>query len=551
MNGCGCNRGATKLSFAETKCIRYHAVLMNGTRSGKSKVRLAEVMTALSLATDLGTGQPLEFAMQSCVLAVRLGKRLGYGDVILRDIYYEALLRYIGCNAETHILVSMMGDERAARAEFAKIDLGQPAQIVKLVIRLIEQANAGASSVEIARAIEHGLARLPELGGSFVEHCEVAQRLATRIGFGENLVRGLGQLYERWDGKGLPHGVAGEAIAPQVRVVTLAQDAVTFYRLGGLDAAIAVARERRAGAYEPRIADAFCTHAHELMEELDKLSAWRSVLELEPGPAIWLTDAQFDRACEVMADFTDMKSPFTLGHSRGVADLAARAAGQSGFSETDVSVVRRAGWLHDMGRTGVSVGIWDKPGPLTEREWEQVRLHPYYTERILARSPALAGVGALACLHHERMDGSGYHRALPAPMLPPLARILAAADVYHALIEPRAYRSALTPKAAAAELRAQVRNGHLDGEAVSAVLQAAGHAVGRARGERVGGLTSREVEVLQLLARGDSIREIAVALTVAPKTIDNHIQHIYQKIGVSTRAAAALYAVEHHLLDRF
>jgi HD-GYP domain-containing protein (c-di-GMP phosphodiesterase class II) len=252
---------------------------------------------------------------------------------------------------------------------------------------------------------------------------------------------------------------------------------------------------------------------------------------------------------EVVADFADLKSPFTIGHSRGVAALAASAAQQCGMSGGEVAAVRRAALLHDLGRVGVSAGIWNKPGRLTDSEWERVRLHPYYTERILTRSAALAPLGALAALHHERLDGSGYHRQLPPAQLPPSARILAAADVYHALTEPRPHRQAYTPDAAAAVVRREVEAGRLDHESVNAVLSAAGHRVRPVRREWPGGLSEREVEVLRLLARGLSNRQMALVLSISEKTVSHHIQHIYDKLDVSTRPAATLFAMRHGLLS--
>ncbi len=177
-----------------------------------------------------------------------------------------------------------------------------------------------------------------------------------------------------------------------------------------------------------------------------------------------------------------------------------------------------------------------------------MRLHPYYTERILARPAALARLGAVAALHHERLDGSGYHRGLTASQLPPAARLLAAADVLHALTEPRPHRPARSPQEAADELRRETRAGRLDGDAVACVLAAAGQAPPGARRDLVAGLSAREVEVLRLLARGLSTRQIGEALTISPKTADHHIQHIYAKIGVTTRAGATLFALEHDLL---
>ena len=514
----------------------------------RANIRLAEVVAALSLATDLGMGQPLEFALSSCVLAVRLGEALRLSEEALREIYYQALLRYIGCNVDTHLLAAIVGDEMAFRADFATIDNASIAEIVSLMVRAIRQANAGAAPFQMMQVIARGLLALPQMKASFAGHCEVAQRLAERLEFSPNIVYALGQLYERWDGQGAPKGLKGEAIAPAVLVVTLAQDALIFHRLGGVEAAVAIARERKGAAYAPHIVECFCRHAPSPFSGLDADLTWDTVLALEPSRQENLSEEQFDTACRAMADFVDLKSSYTLGHSSGVAALAAEAGRRAGLRAADVVTLHRAALLHDIGRTGVSTSIWDKPGPLSEREWERVRMHPYYTERILARPPALARLGALAGLHHERLDGSGYHRGLPAAMLSPAARILAAADVYHALTEPRPHRPAFSAEAAADEIRREVRAGRLDSEAVNYVLAAAGHRVQVARRELVAGLSERELEVLRLLARGHFTRQIAETLVISPKTADHHIQHIYTKIGVSTRAGATLYAMEHDLL---
>jgi HD-GYP domain-containing protein (c-di-GMP phosphodiesterase class II) len=206
-----------------------------------------------------------------------------------------------------------------------------------------------------------------------------------------------------------------------------------------------------------------------------------------------------------------------------------------------------AGLVHDLGRVGISAAVWGKEAPLSRSEWEQVRLHPYTTERVLDRAEALRDVARVAAGHHERLDGSGYHRGVSAGSIPRPARLLAAADAFHAMTEPRPHRPALTPEQAAGQLRREARDGRLDPDAVEAVLTAAGQPVRRRR-THAAGLTAREVEVLRLLARGLSIKAIAAELTIAPKTVDAHIQHIYAKAGVSTRAAATLFAAEHDLL---
>jgi HD-GYP domain-containing protein (c-di-GMP phosphodiesterase class II) len=329
--------------------------------------------------------------------------------------------------------------------------------------------------------------------------------------------------------------------------VQLADVVEVFHGRAGVDGAVAVARERGGTQFDPAIVECFCDSARELLAPLADTTGWDAVIGAQPGLRQTLSDAELDAALEAIADFADLKSPYTMGHSRAVADLAAEAGRRGGLSDDEVRTLRRAGLVHDLGRLGVSNAIWDKRGALSAVEFERVRLHPYLTERILSASSGLAPLGVLAAQHHERLDGSGYPRGLKAGALSPCARILAAADVYHAMIEPRPHREGRSPAQAADELRAQVRDRRLDGEAVHAVLAAAGQETTR-RPERPAGLTAREVEILRLLARGLLNKEIARRLGVSPKTVDNHVQHIYAKLGVSSRAAAGLFATEHGLL---
>jgi HD-GYP domain-containing protein (c-di-GMP phosphodiesterase class II) len=295
------------------------------------------------------------------------------------------------------------------------------------------------------------------------------------------------------------------------------------------------------------MANAFVAKADELMTAVDVQSSWEAVLALEPEPHARLSEAEFDEACLAMADFTDIKSPFTFGHSRAVAALAAEAGRRSGLPEADITTLRRAALLHDIGQVAVSSGIFAKPATLSDGQREKVRLHPYHAERILARPSAFARLAEVAARHHERLDGSGYHRGTRGDGLSPLVKILAAAEVYQAMTEARPHRLALSADQAAAELKREVREGRLDAEAVAAIREAAGHRVPPVRRELVAGLTAREMDVLRLVARGQTMKEIGRALGIAPKTADNHIQNLYTKIGVRTRAGATLFAIEHGL----
>jgi HD-GYP domain-containing protein (c-di-GMP phosphodiesterase class II) len=499
-------------------------------------LRLAELIASLSLATDLGSGQPMEHGLRTCLVATRLGQRLGLGEEELAETYYTALLRSVGCTSDAHEQGAVFGDELAARAELALVAHGSALEVLRVLRRRVGAGQPRTKrALLLAGAVATGKDRFQRQ--VFTAHCETAERLASRLGVPGGVQHALGFVFERWDGNGYPNGVGGEALPVAARIVQLAYDAVVYHRAGGIEAA-AVAVKRLAGhAYDPDAA----AHFGEL-EDVWQVPPWQAVLDGEPAGRQAVPDGAF----RAVADFADLKSPYTLGHSPGVADLAEAAAWRLKLEPAAIDRLRDAALLHDLGRVGVPAGIWERPGSLGDADWEQVRLHPYLTERTLARAPALAAIGELAAAHHERLDGSGYHRRATAPLLGTEARVLAAADAWQAMSEPRPYRDALAPDAAAGELRRDAREGRLDGDAVEAVLAAAGQP--RSPREHPGGLTDREVEVLRLVARGLTNKQVAARLSIAPKTAGNHVQNLYAKLGVSSRAAAALYAAEHDLL---
>src|SRR6266540_6292267 len=289
-------RKISKKNRTKLRKALYNSELMSPTLSKSSGVRLAEVLASLSIATDLGIGQPMEFALSSCILAVRLAEKCGYSEEALREVYFQALLRYIGCNAESDWLSSIAGDEQIMRADFSEIDSGDINVVIHMFTEAIRKSFAGESPETIENAVKRGMEGFPRIPAMFIGHCDVAQRLAERLGFDGNVIYGLGQLYERWDGKGLPRHIRGENIAPAVLVVTLAQDMVLFHRLGGLDASLNIAKERKGGAYAPFLVDVFCAHAQELCDGLDQEPAWSEVLSLEPGSQETLTEESLDNA---------------------------------------------------------------------------------------------------------------------------------------------------------------------------------------------------------------------------------------------------------------
>ncbi len=515
--------------------------------SAAERLRLADLIAALSLETDLGMGHPPEEAMRTCLLATGLARRIGLSEPEVADIFWTALLMHVGCTALAHEQAAFFGgDEIAVNAIGSKTDFANPKEMFAFLIEL----SSGMRPSHRARLFFVGLTRGERLGREVATAtCEVAATTALRLGFPAGVQQGLDQLFERWDGKGAPRNLAGEAIAWPARVAQLAAQAIIFDRLAGVEAAVEMARRRAGTALDPHLADAFSRHADSLLREIHSVDPLSTVVESEPAPQRWIPEAELDEVARAFADVVDLKSTFTLGHSTAVAQLAEAAGRALNLPEPEVVCLRRAGFLHDLGRVGIPNGIWEKPGPLTAAEWEQVRLHPYHSERILLRSPVLSSLAPLVGMHHERLDGSGYYRQATAGSIPMPARVLAAADDFEGLTQSRAHRAALSPSAAADELASEAEAGRLDADAVDAVLSVAGQQ--RTRPVRQGwpaGLTDREVDVLRLLARGLSNREVGRRLFISPKTVGRHVEHIYQKLDVSSRAGAAIFAVRNDLL---
>jgi HD-GYP domain-containing protein (c-di-GMP phosphodiesterase class II) len=507
-------------------------------------VRLAELIASMSLATDLGLGQPMEHVLRSCVLGLRIAEDIDLPESERAIVYYVALLAWLGCHADAHEQSAWFGDDIELRADSHTADLVGPAMARFMLGRI------GRGEPPLRRARLLGSLLLSGRGAVAAmeaTHCLIAGQFAMRLGLGEEVRDGLQHVFERWDGKGTPAGLAGSEIALPARIVVIADIVEAFRRLGGVEAAVEVAQRRAGGQFDPDLAARVCDNADALLGDLDEATGWDAAIAAEPALAGRMSGLELDSALAAIADFADLKSPYTTGHSRGVAERAAAAGLRAGLGEPAAAELRRAGLLHDVGRIGVSNTIWDKGGPLSETEMERVRMHPYLTQRTLSRAPRLARLAEVAAAHHERLDGSGYPRGLAGGALSPEARILAAADAYQAMTELRPHRAARSPQDAAGQLRQDVRSGRLDPNAVDAVLGAAGHRVRRRR-EGPAGLTQREVEVLVLLARGLSNKQIAARLVVSPRTVGHHVQHVYRKIGCSTRAAASLFAMQHGLL---
>jgi HD-GYP domain-containing protein (c-di-GMP phosphodiesterase class II) len=515
-------------------------------QAGTDTLRVADAAGVLALATDLAMGQPLEHGLRTAVLAVRLCDALNLPEDDQVTVYYTGLLHFAGCTAEGEIDAGFFGDELAARPQMMAAFLGPRSGLVSTAMRVAHQGSHPlARAAAMTRSAAGGITEFRKWART---HCDVAQVLGARMGLSDQVQLALQHLYERWDGKGMPGDLRGSQIPVPVRIMQVAQDADMAWQHGGSALARDVVSSRSGSGLDPEVAAAFLRLGDDVFSGFDEPSVWDEAMAAEPGPRPVVSGDQVDACLSAVADFADLKSMWTVGHSRGVASIAADAGRAAGLPGPDVQTLLRAALVHDIGRVTVPVRVWSKPGPLSRDEREQVRLHAYHTERVLDASPALRQLARLAGSHGERCDGSGYHRGSRTADLPLIAWLLATADYYQAMRENRPHRAALTPSAAAAELCSAAEQGHLAPDAVSAVLAAAGQQ--RPAVFRPAGLSERECEVLVLLARGLATKQIARQLGISPKTCDHHIQHLYGKAGVSTRAGATLFALEHGLISQ-
>jgi HD-GYP domain-containing protein (c-di-GMP phosphodiesterase class II) len=508
----------------------------------EGRVRAAEVIAALSLATDLGIGVPLEHGLRSTLVGMRLCDHLGVDPGTASQAYYGCMLFYVGCTAPADIGPEIFGEDDALTTYATPARFGSRPEMGVGMLRAL--APPGGAPLTRAVQVARGFPKLARgMKGVVAAICEIAEMLTDRLGLPPPMSQLFAYGSERWDGKGIPGRVKRDQIPLPVRIVHVARDAAFQCMLGGPEFATRVVHERAGGAFDPSIAGRV---EEGILALDDEASAWADVLGCEPAPQLTLEGEAIERALAAMGDFADLNSAYLVGHSRGVAELAGAAARLCGLSAADLATTIRAGLVHDVGRVAVPVRIWNKAGSLTPDDWERVRLHAYHSERVITRSPFLAALAPAAGFHHERLDGSGYHRGAAAAEITRPARLIAAADAYHAMTEPRPHRPARSPADAAGILGEEARARRLDADAVGAVVEASGQRAPRI--ERLAGLTEREVEVVKLLARGYQTKQVARALGISVKTADRHVQNAYAKIGVSTRAGATLFAMEQGLV---
>jgi len=503
------------------------------------RVRVAvtrvEFAALLAVAQDHAFGQPPGSQLRAAVLGQRLATAARADSAERATTWWISALRFLGCTGHSYELAALFGDEIELRARSLRVDSAHPAEVIRLTAR---HAGPGLSGLQRLRAVVSAVASgRTAAEAQFRAACEVADAFAVRLGLDETVRAALAANFERWNGRGLPAGLKGSTLPRPMRIAQLSQEFEVLARSEGLPRALAAIRGRRGRAYDPALVDLVVEQAEGWWTALTPVAPWDAALALAPpgGP---LDEAAAHEALLVLADFADLKSPWTGGHSRGVAALSQAASGPA---------ARAAALVHDLGRVAVPNTIWDKRGALTRDERDRAETQALVTDQLLRRVPYTATLASTASAAYERLDGSGYHRRLTGAHLDQSQRVLAAADCYQAMTSDRPYRAALNAADAARELRAMSSAGELDGEAVERVLVAAGHRR-VARVPLPAGLTAREAEVLGLLARGLTTRQVAARLVISVKTADHHVQHIYAKLGVSSRGAAALFAIEHGIL---
>jgi HD-GYP domain-containing protein (c-di-GMP phosphodiesterase class II)/DNA-binding CsgD family transcriptional regulator len=506
--------------------------------------RLLALLAGLAGAGDLGTGSAPDESLHRCLVATRLARLVATGDDAARlehDTRLASLLTHVGCTAYSYEAARTWGDDVAVTRAALLTDATSAREAVRT---FLPEVAAGTGRSRPAAALLMARSMRAMARDAPVATCEVARHAADRLGLGAGVADALGHLTATWDGSGHP-ATSGTAIPLATRVMQVAAVAMSAWETGGPAAACAAVRRRAGGELDPGLVETFETHAPSLLAGLDAADPFDLVLDDEPDPVAWVDEDRLVAIARVCGDLADLKSPWLHGHSAAVGDLAGAAAESLGLPEA--TAVRAAGHLHDVGRVGLPGRLWALPRPWTVAERDQARLHAHHTERVLARVPQLADVAALASAHHERCDGSGYHRGLRADRLPTGARVLAAADAWRTAVEDRPHRPGLGAEAARHRLQAEVAAGRLDGDAVTAVVAAACGEVGRRRPTGAVGLTPRQLEVLRLVTRGLSNREIARRLGISSRTVDRHVADVYTRIGVGSRAAAALFTIEHGL----
>lgn len=533
-----------------------------------SDVRAIDLLGALAVMSDMALGLTAGHGVRATYIGMCIGRELRLSNDAQADQFYAALLTDAGCTAwASQTAASILGDDMIARRElFFFTDPTDPRAMLKWLARYM--AAGERVSVRLRRVADFAVHGRQFMMEGLQNSAQVAARFARRLDRSLGVQEALRFAFERWDGSG-PSGRRRDSIPLVSRITYASIFLEVFHGMEGRNAAIELARARRGKDLDPDIVDAFLRLSKDeaFWQGLEGESIWAIVREMEPdSPFRYFSSERLDEAAKAFGDFADLKSFYTIGHSRRVAALSESMAAAMGLPTEDVVAVRRAALLHDVGLVVIPSFVLHKPQErLSEAEWEAIRLHPYHAERILSRAPAFSRAARIAAAHHERPDGAGYFRGTCGDEVPVGARILAAADRFDELTHAGPGRAELPADEAFEMMSRQAGSAFFD-DALGALRAALDGASTDESAEPVeairapertkeksrtwpAGLTDREIQVLRILATGASRQDMAAQLSVSLHTVRRHIEHIYTKIDVRTRVEATLYAIERGLIS--
>jgi len=504
---------------------------------------LVEGIGTLALAADLATGRPKGSGLSAAIVAAALAKKLGMDIKTQKDAYYLAAVRFIGCTITSHETGMMaIGDDQGFAVATM---LGDWADRADLKAHLDHFIAHEATSEVRDKTFEAICDALPEAASGFTSaHCRQSYLLAKRLPVSAEVLNAIPYYYARYDGKILPYG--GEDVPLLSRLVRVTEMAELVRTLENATRAKEVIAAKLGRELDPEIGKVFLEHADEIFKTASKTPEFEAFIAAEPGEPIPMTPTCRKVLAEVGADMTDHKSNYFHGHSRRVAGLAVSAAQWMNLPQDQIENLRLAALVHDIGKCSISNRIWYKATELSVSERLEMEGHTYQTGFILSHGLPFNEWAHISAAAHERADGSGYHRRMP--MLDRACNILAVSNEYDELTHSTPYRKAFTPEQAASKLTQAAADKKFLPLAVTAVLQAAGHAVKESKEALPFGLTRREAQVLSRIAKSETTAAIAEALNISPKTADHHIQNIYNKTNVRARPALALLALEYRIV---
>lgn len=475
-------------------------------------IDLLDALRAMAFMGDLSMGQPVDHSPRVAWLACQLAHAIGLDDGAVEEVRHIALLRWSGCTANATDVAATISDDVTGRGAMLALQ--------------IERIEVLVTPEELALQ----MTRISAI------HCEVSSVIAEALGLATSVAEALRCVFEHWDGSGRPLGLSGETIPTSAMAVSLCSDLEVLARAHGLPAALAILQKRSGVVYPSEMVDILRARASAWIDEIAQGPAWITTPRTPARPRV--------ASLELVGDVIDLKLPWLLGHSRAVAGLADALGATLGIAESTRRTLRRAGWLHGLGRVAVPNAVWNRAGPLSAADWERVRLSPYWTSRAAQQVGHLEVEAELASHAFERLDGSGYFRGSRHASTPLESRVLPVATTWLALTANRPWREALSDDVAMEHIRKEAVLGRLDGSVVDALAKpvAASPATFPGASESAALLSPREIDVLRRISLGDSNKEAALRLGISPSTVRTHLESIFRKLDCSSRAAGTLKA---------